>query len=72
VAIFYATLLISALKTPLLSAAAGFIYLVGRILYALGYYAASEKRARGSFFFLALFYLIGGTLYTAGSLLMST
>jgi hypothetical protein len=71
VANFYATLLISALTTPALSAAAGLVYLVGRIVYAQGYYVATENRARGGFYLLGQMYLVGGALYTAFTMLRS-
>lgn len=69
VANFYATLLISALTTPRLSALAGLVFLLGRIQYARGYYVAAEQRSKGAFYVPGMLYLLGGTFYSAFKLL---
>lgn len=56
-------LLVGGLKFPILSAAAGAFYLVGRIVFALGYYSGEpEKRRPGQVGMLGGLVLIGNTV----------
>lgn len=66
---FLAFLFVSGLTTPLLSTAAGVLYNVGRVYYAKGYYGGNPHE--GLWGLYGLFYLIGGSLYTAIKVLRS-
>ncbi|KAI9244928.1 hypothetical protein BY458DRAFT_529188, partial [Sporodiniella umbellata] len=62
--IYSTLLLIGGLKYPEISATAGAVYLLGRIVYVSGYSTGSpSKRVRGAFSYLGLLTLIG----TSGS-----
>ena len=51
---------------PKLSAAAGWVWVAGRGVYALGYSTGDPaKRARGAFGYLGLFTLLGCAIKTA-------
>ena len=51
---------------PKLSAAAGWVWIAGRVVYALGYSTGDpQKRVRGAFGYLGLFTLLGATINTA-------
>lgn len=47
---FYATLLLSALSSPIFSAVAGALYIIGRYVYCMGYYESVSARHRGQFY----------------------
>lgn len=47
---FYVSLLIAALDKPIGAAIAGAIYIVGRVVYNLGYYKTPSMRQLGEFF----------------------
>ena len=54
------------LSMPKLSAAAGWVWIAGRVVYALGYSTGDpQKRVRGAFGYLGLFTLLGATINTA-------
>ncbi|EFJ49502.1 hypothetical protein VOLCADRAFT_89757 [Volvox carteri f. nagariensis] len=58
--IFLALLVTAGLKHPITAAAAGVIYLVGRVMYMQGYSTGDpDKRMRGSLLYAGLFTLIG-------------
>ncbi|GLI64262.1 hypothetical protein VaNZ11_007464 [Volvox africanus] len=58
--IFLALLVTAGLKHPITAAAAGVVYLVGRVLYMKGYSTGvPDKRLRGSLMYVGLFTLIG-------------
>lgn len=60
---FYFLLFSSGMQYPKISAAAGAVYLAGRIAYALGYYTGEpDKRRFGGFAHVAELVLLGGTL----------
>lgn len=62
-------LFIGGLKHPIICAAAGVIWSVGRIAYANGYATGDPKlRNRGAFMYLGLISLIGATVSTALSI----
>lgn len=62
---FLLLLFVSGATTPQYSATAGAIYLVGRIVYAIGYTGANPNgRLYGAFGQVALLYLLGGSIYT--------
>lgn len=46
--LFFTTLLLSALATPLFSAIAGAVFIIGRYFYAVGYYQSTESRRKGA------------------------
>jgi len=56
---------------PRVASAAGATWILGRVIYALGYYSGNpEKRRRGEAFFLGgLLTLLGCSLHTAGKVL---
>jgi len=63
-------LFIGGLKHPLIASAGGCFWIVGRLLYASGYYTGEPKnRARGSVQFVGLLMMLGSTISTALSLL---
>ncbi|KAK2174479.1 hypothetical protein NP493_799g04000 [Ridgeia piscesae] len=63
---FMFVLLIGGLQFPRLCAASGGVYLLGRIIYAKGYYTGDpKKRVRGAFGGIALFVMLGATIGTA-------
>lgn len=67
---FLGLLLFAGLKYPTLAALAGVVNLLGRIVYALGYYTGDPKmRARGWFSYLGTIALAGLSVATALSLL---
>lgn len=47
---FFVTLLVSAIATPILSAIAGLVFIVGRYLYCNGYYQSTAGRSKGFFY----------------------
>lgn len=52
---FLALLVVAGLKYPITAAAAGAVYLIGRIVYFAGYSSGDpQKRLRGSFMYLGL------------------
>ncbi|XP_071094373.1 glutathione S-transferase 3, mitochondrial-like isoform X2 [Haliotis cracherodii] len=60
---FLMLLFVGGLQYPKISAAAGAVYLAGRIAYALGYYTGDpEKRKRGVFGAFAMLILLGNTI----------
>ncbi|KAH3857527.1 microsomal glutathione S-transferase 3-like [Dreissena polymorpha] len=63
---FLLLLFTSGLQYPKISAAAGAVYLAGRIVYALGYYTGDpEKRRYGAFHHIGEIVLLGGTISLA-------
>jgi len=59
---FLATLLIGGLQNPRFAAGAGAVYLLGRIVFAKGYYTGDpEKRRQGGFGMIGLLALLGNT-----------
>ncbi|XP_013416665.1 microsomal glutathione S-transferase 3 [Lingula anatina] len=63
-------LLLGGIKQPVIAAAAGSIWIVGRVLYALGYYTGDPaKRSRGAIGYIGLLALLGCTVHLALSLL---
>jgi glutathione S-transferase len=60
---FLALLLLGGLQNPVVSAGAGAVYLVGRIVAAKGYYTGDpSKRKYGAFGMIGLLVLLGNTL----------
>ena len=60
---FLILLFLGGLKHPLLCSAAGVIWIIGRILYAHGYYSGDpKKRLRGAIAYVGYFILIGCTI----------
>jgi glutathione S-transferase len=60
---FLLLLMVGGLQYPRISAAAGVIYLLGRIAYAVGYSTGEpDKRKYGAFGFIGMVLLIGNTL----------
>jgi glutathione S-transferase len=58
--------LVGGLYLPKITAAAGVIYLLGRIAYAKGYYTGDpEKRMKGSFGYIGLLTMLGTTVCAA-------
>lgn len=47
---FFVTLLLSAIATPILSAVAGLVFIVGRYLFCKGYYQSPAGRHKGMFY----------------------
>jgi len=63
---FLTLLFAGGLFLPKTTAAAGAVYLVGRIFYARGYYTGDPaKRMRGGFAYLGLLTMLGTTVCTA-------
>jgi glutathione S-transferase len=63
---FLTLLLLGGLQLPKVTAAAGSVYLLGRIVYAYGYYSGEpEKRKRGFFGFLGMLTMMGTTVCAA-------
>jgi glutathione S-transferase len=63
---FLALLFIGGLHLPKITAAAGCFYLLGRIVYAHGYYSGDpKKRLRGMFGMAGLLVMLGTTICTA-------
>jgi glutathione S-transferase len=63
---FLTVLFVGGLQLPKTTAAAGLVYLFGRIVYAQGYYSGDpEKRKRGFFGMLGLLTMLGTTVCTA-------
>lgn len=60
---FIMFLFISGISTPLLSTAAGMIYNIGRVYYTKGYHKGNPHH--GLWGLYGLFYLLGGSIYTA-------
>ncbi|XP_066276310.1 glutathione S-transferase 3, mitochondrial-like [Branchiostoma lanceolatum] len=64
--LFLVFLLVAGVQFPVPSAIAGLVWNAGRIVYAHGYYSGDpSKRIRGEFDFLALFALMGMSIYGA-------
>ncbi|XP_025089910.1 microsomal glutathione S-transferase 3-like isoform X2 [Pomacea canaliculata] len=60
---FLTLLFVGGLQYPRISAAAGLVYLLGRVVFALGYYTGDpEKRRRGGFMHLAELCLLGNSI----------
>lgn len=69
---FLALLLVAGVQHPVTSASLGGVYLLGRILYFLGYSTGKpDARYRGGFLHLGMLGLTGVALKTAFNLLMS-
>ncbi|KAK7067541.1 hypothetical protein SK128_012394 [Halocaridina rubra] len=67
---FLALLLIGGLYNPIVTAAAGAIWCIGRIFYALGYYTGDpKKRMNGMFGYLGTLAMLYTTLRFATGLL---
>ena len=63
---FFFLLTMGGLSHPQLAGAAGWVWVAGRIVYALGYSTGDpKKRVRGAFGYLGLFTLLGCTIKTA-------
>lgn len=68
--IYNTLLLVGGLKYPEISAAAGAVFLLGRIVFTSGYVTGDPaKRTRGAFGFLGLIALLGTSASTVYSLL---
>jgi glutathione S-transferase len=60
---FLTLLLIGGLQHPIFATGAGTLYLLGRIVFAKGYYTGDpEKRSKGAFGMIGLLALLGSTL----------
>lgn len=60
---FLALLFLGGLAHPRVTAAAGCVYLAGRIVFAYGYYTGDPaKRTKGQFGFLGLIVMLGSTV----------
>ena len=68
---FLATVLMGGLRTPMLAAGLGAAWILGRIVYSVGYYSGNpEKRVPGAIIgFVVMFLLTGLTFYTGLGLL---
>merc|ERR1711860_2635 len=67
---FLILMIFGGLTFPKLSAAAGMVWIVGRVFYALGYYSGDpKKRMRGAFGYLGLLALLIFSIITALKLL---
>jgi len=65
---FLLLLMTGGLQYPKISAGAGVVYLLGRIMYARGYYTGDPaKRSRGGFAYLGLLTLLGSSLTFAAN-----
>ena len=63
--VFLMLLFIGGARFPIISAAAGSIWIAARIAYAKGYYTGDpKKRMRGSFGYIGLLTLLGTTVAT--------
>jgi glutathione S-transferase len=63
---FLTLLFVGGLHLPKTTAAAGVVYLLGRIAYARGYYTGEpEKRKRGFFGMIGMLTMLGTTVCTA-------
>ncbi|XP_063403623.1 glutathione S-transferase 3, mitochondrial-like isoform X2 [Mytilus trossulus] len=63
---FLILLVFAGLTFPKLSAAAGMVWIVGRVFYALGYYSGDpKKRMRGVFAYIGLLTLLVCSIITA-------
>jgi glutathione S-transferase len=70
--IFILLLLFGALYNPLIAAGAGVVYIIGRFIYAIGYWQAVEKRGPGAgIFHIAELVLLGCTIMFALQVLRS-
>lgn len=68
--IYNTLLLVGGLKYPEISAAAGAVFLLGRIAFVSGYTTGDPaKRMRGAFGYLGLITLLGTSLVTVYSLI---
>jgi hypothetical protein len=56
--VFFPMLLIAGLYNPLHTAAAGVVVWLGRLITALGYWSAAEKRMYGGWYHIPEFYII--------------
>eukprot|EP00741_Cyanophora_paradoxa_P001631 tig00000498_g1582.t1 len=66
-------MLVAGFKYPLLSALSGFVWGVGRIVYAIGYASGQpNKRLYGEFFLLATLQCLHGTCSVAWDLLTAS
>lgn len=60
---FLLMLMVGGLQYPKCAAAFGHVYILGRVLFALGYYTGDpEKRSRGAFYHIAELLLLGCTV----------
>lgn len=66
---FLVFLFIAGLSTPITSTMAGFVYNIGRIYHALGYYQGNPHKGLWGLF--ALFYLCFASVYTAFQIIKS-
>lgn len=72
IAVFFALLLLSGIVYPVASAVLGVVYLVGRLVYFLGYSTGNPKgRMRGMFFMIPLVLLFILTIVSGVSLIIS-
>lgn len=63
---FMFLLTMGGLSSPRLSAAAGWVWIAGRVVYALGYSTGlPEKRVNGAFGYIGLLTLLGTSIHTA-------
>jgi len=63
---FYFLLTTGGLSCPRLAAAAGWVWIAGRVVYALGYSTGEpKKRVNGVFGYLGLLTLLGCSVHTA-------
>jgi len=67
---FLLLLLTGGVRYPVVSAAAGVIWILGKISYAHGYYTGDPaKRSRGAYSYIGLLTLLGCSVAFAGNLL---
>jgi len=63
---FFFLLTMGGLSHPVLSACGGWVWIAGRVVYAIGYSTGEpRKRVRGAFGYLGLLTLLGCTVHTA-------
>ena len=63
---FFFLLTTGGFSCPKLAAAGGWVWVAGRVVYALGYSTGDPaKRVRGAFGYFGLFTLLGCSIYTA-------